>query len=440
MEFTMKKITLFAAPSALLSIICASVALGQQLTAVDTRSESFEDVLGFETLDGSVLPEPWIAEGYVTLDTEIARSGRSAARIALADDELRFFFTFRSLILRLPIDFVGTSVELRGFRKAENFTRGAAGPIAIDWTEFRVTAPLDPSAHTLELAIPQIPARGIIWLDDLEILVDGLPLNEVPRVRKVMTELEIAELIARAERAGPQSIADNATIKTVHSAEIKVLREGSNSWVCWAEPIKEDPMCNEPDWDDWLLAFWNQRQSFEVERLSTSYMLDSGRPHIMILPPNVETFEGVPASPPVYTMYSGTPPYGHIMIETGQESATEPVRDIYGPSRTQQILVDAVNIMPPLFEPIEVSMTMLERYTGTYELANSERGFPVTVSASAEGLNIQFGSFPPQKFLPATETVFMDGEMTEAVFELDENGNVMRLVIQGEDTYQRVDL
>jgi len=146
-----------------------------------------------------------------------------------------------------------------------------------------------------------------------------------------------AELIAGAESAAPATITANATIKT---SDGKVLRQGSNGWICYPGSSAIGPMCNRPQWDKVLQAMM-AKQSVDVTEFSISYMLaGEGEalgvsntdpyateptndnewvkegPHLMILVPDPSTLEGMSTNPrdPVYVMWKGTP-YAHIMVK-----------------------------------------------------------------------------------------------------------------------------
>jgi hypothetical protein len=151
-----------------------------------------------------------------------------------------------------------------------------------------------------------------------------------------------AELIAQAESAGPASVTKDATIK---SPDGKVLREGSNGWICYPQQAIIGPMCNRPQWDELLDAMLNKKP-IDVKEFSVSYMLaGEGEalgvsnkdpyatkptddndwvkegPHVMITVPDPAILEGLSTDPkdPVYVMWKGTP-YAHIMVKIAEEA------------------------------------------------------------------------------------------------------------------------
>ncbi len=165
----------------------------------------------------------------------------------------------------------------------------------------------------------------------LGILVAGVALAEKSK----------ADLIAEAESAGPPSVTKDATIK---SPDGKVLREGSNGWICYPQQAIIGPMCNRPQWDELLDAMLNKKP-IDVKEFSVSYMLAgegealgvsntdpyatkatddndwvTEGPHVMITVPDPAILEGLSTDPrdPVYVMWKGTP-YAHIMVKIAEE-------------------------------------------------------------------------------------------------------------------------
>ena len=163
----------------------------------------------------------------------------------------------------------------------------------------------------------------------------------VVAVTTVEAQKSDAELIADAESAGPATITESATIKTMDG---RVLREGSTGWTCYAGNEATGPMCNQAQWDA-LLAAWMEKAPLEVKEFSVSYMLAGEGdaigvsntdpfateptddndwikegPHLMIVVPDAKALEGLSTDPkdPVYVMWKGTP-YAHIMVRVAEE-------------------------------------------------------------------------------------------------------------------------
>ncbi|MEF8817408.1 MAG: hypothetical protein V5A58_11505 [Salinibacter sp.] len=106
----------------------------------------------------------------------------------------------------------------------------------------------------------------------------------------------------------------------------------------------QNPMCLDQEWVDWFDAYMNQ-DTPDVNRLGIGYMLQGGSPesntdpyaerptpdnewmetvppHLMIILPNREMYEGLPTDPDnggPWVMWPDTP-YAHIMVPTtGQQ-------------------------------------------------------------------------------------------------------------------------
>jgi hypothetical protein len=153
------------------------------------------------------------------------------------------------------------------------------------------------------------------------------------------------EKIADALSAGPASITDAATIMdwpASEGAEMMVLREGTNGWVCQpSNPATlamgyHDPWCIDVGWQAWFEALITQTEPV-IEQVGTSYMFAGGYgsntdpyataptdddewhvdgPHIMTLVPDRSALEGMTSDHTTggpYVMYPGTP-YAHIMV------------------------------------------------------------------------------------------------------------------------------
>jgi len=138
----------------------------------------------------------------VHADTEVFHGGERALRLE-SDNADGATFVTRSF----PIRFGGKKVELRGFLKTED-VEGHAGlwlredgterglefdnmkKQRIDgtneWTEYRVELPLHPDARDLYFGA-LVTGKGKIWVDDLELLVDGQPVWDAETLPQLIT-------------------------------------------------------------------------------------------------------------------------------------------------------------------------------------------------------------------------------------------------------------
>ena len=159
------------------------------------------DVFDFE---GDALGSPsagwWGAPiGTVQVDGSVVHSGRHSVRI---EPKVEGDRSFSTLTKTLPMDFAGSSIEWRGFLKTEDVS-GFAGlwmredmdgaPAefdnmqrrnikgSTDWTEYSITLPVHPGAQRLVVGA-LVSGTGKAWVDDLELLVDGKPISQAPKV------------------------------------------------------------------------------------------------------------------------------------------------------------------------------------------------------------------------------------------------------------------
>lgn len=145
-----------------------------------------------------------------------------------------------------------------------------------------------------------------------------------------------AEMIDSAMSAGPKSLAENATIQTWDG---KVLREGSNGWVCLPD-VPDDggpnPWCADEAWLN-VIAALGKGEKPSYDKLGIAYMLAGDAPvsnlrpdgkkeegdwvegvgaHLMILVPDRSMFDNISTDPKnggPWIMWPDTP-YAHIMV------------------------------------------------------------------------------------------------------------------------------
>tara|TARA_R110000823_G_scaffold118451_2_gene242319 strand:+ start:6243 stop:6884 length:642 start_codon:yes stop_codon:yes gene_type:complete len=148
-----------------------------------------------------------------------------------------------------------------------------------------------------------------------------------------------SDLIKNALSAAPSDVAKHATVKTMDG---RVLRKGSNGWVCFPDHAAEpgnSPRCLDPSYQGFMKAYM-QKSKPQTDRVGFGYMLQGGKPgsdtnpraqgpqdkgvwqsdprppHIMVVVPDTKDLEGLPTDSGgngPWVMWSGTP-YAHIMI------------------------------------------------------------------------------------------------------------------------------
>ncbi|WP_114793245.1 S41 family peptidase [Niabella yanshanensis] len=128
------------------------------------------------------------------LDSRIFRSGDYSASIAFEGGKPQFSTWARFITKK----YAGDSITFSGFIKTENVTDGYAGLwmridpyIAFDnmhkrgakgttdWTEYRITLPLDPEKTDKIVLGGMLVGKGKMWLDDLKISIDGKDISEL---------------------------------------------------------------------------------------------------------------------------------------------------------------------------------------------------------------------------------------------------------------------
>ncbi len=192
------------APAALVS---SGLGLGMLQTSA-TRPELAG--MDFEAEHSGGVPKGWNGgpPGTVAVDGETVHAGKWALRIERNDKSPAGFTAVSKTI---PIDFAGSTLELRGFLRTEDVSEFAgfwmredddAGSVAFDnmqrrqlkgtteWTEYSITLPLEKAAKRLIFGVLGA-GTGKVWADDLRLLVDGRPLEGEPRVERPKTALDL---------------------------------------------------------------------------------------------------------------------------------------------------------------------------------------------------------------------------------------------------------
>jgi len=129
------------------------------------------------------------------IDSNIAKQGKNSATIEYNGDQPHF----GSWLYTIPAEYKGEKVKLRGFIKTENVSEGYAGlwlrvdpKIAFDnmqdrgikgtsdWKEYEIELELKSTKATNIVFGGLLVGKGKMWIDNLEITIDGKPLSRVP--------------------------------------------------------------------------------------------------------------------------------------------------------------------------------------------------------------------------------------------------------------------
>jgi C-terminal processing protease CtpA/Prc len=168
-----------------------------------------EPALGFEGPVSGTMPSGWGGgpSGTIFADNNIVHGGHGSVRIERDSNSPDNFSTVTKSI---PIDFGGTSIELRGYLRTENVSDfvglwmredGDTPALAFnnmqatqlkgttDWTSYSIHVPLMAEATNLFFGI-LVAGTGRAWADDLQLLVDGRPVWELPQIQHIETVLD----------------------------------------------------------------------------------------------------------------------------------------------------------------------------------------------------------------------------------------------------------
>jgi hypothetical protein len=154
-------------------------------------------------------------------------------------------------------------------------------------------------------------------------------------------------MIEDAMAAGPEAIAENATIMDMTGET--VLREGSNGWTCFPDAPGTpgtDPMCLDKTWMGWLQALIAGEEP-NTQVVGLAYMLSGGSDasntdpyasgpeegnewitspaHVMIIMPgdiDQSIYSTDPLSGGPFIMWAGTP-YEHVMMPVDPHGMVE---------------------------------------------------------------------------------------------------------------------
>lgn len=153
--------------------------------------------LDFETLKNETA-KGWTTFGTgdykVSFDTSIAQNGNISGAIASTGSNTQF----KALAYTIPADFGGKKIKLSGYLKTENVTNGWAGlwlrvdpEISFDnmrsrnidgtndWKKYEIELKLGNKAKQIVFG-GILSGTGKIWVDNLEITIDGKPIDQAP--------------------------------------------------------------------------------------------------------------------------------------------------------------------------------------------------------------------------------------------------------------------
>jgi C-terminal processing protease CtpA/Prc len=183
---------------------------GTQETAARAAQQSeLGPALGFEGETSGMVLDGWGGgpTGTIFADRNAVHGGKVAARIVR---DAKSKENFSSVTKVIPLNFSGGTIELRGFLRTEDVSGfaglwmredGQSRNLAFDnmqkrhlkgttdWTEYSVKLPVHEDAQKLFFGF-LLSGTGKAWADDLQLLVDGKPVWDLPARAKTAIEMD----------------------------------------------------------------------------------------------------------------------------------------------------------------------------------------------------------------------------------------------------------
>lgn len=196
----------------MLALICIAAAVCSAQDPKPDRATlraDLESALSFEGPPAGEMPGGWGGgpAGTIFADNKIVHGGKGSLRI---ERDSRSASSFSSATKSIPIDFSGTAIELRGYLRTENVSDfvglwmredGENPALAFDnmqatqlkgtteWTAYSIKLPLVAEAKKLFFGV-LVVGTGKAWADDLQLLVDGRPVWDLPQAQRVETAVD----------------------------------------------------------------------------------------------------------------------------------------------------------------------------------------------------------------------------------------------------------
>ena len=186
------------------ALLIALFSLTVTASGCSVTRESGPDVqaanLDFEHGADDGRPTGWGGHPLATLglDSEVRRTGRGAGRVQRSDESEG---DFSSLTFKLPANVEGTEVTVSAWLRSRqvdslfglwmrqdrrvgesiDFVNNYGERLSGDheWRQFSITTQLQPNARDLLFGV-MLYGTGAVWVDDVELTVDGRPYAEAP--------------------------------------------------------------------------------------------------------------------------------------------------------------------------------------------------------------------------------------------------------------------
>ncbi|ASZ14164.1 hypothetical protein KTO58_03175 [Chitinophaga pendula] len=198
---------------------CRALALSAMTLLLSCRAQlsSPSGNFDFEQVDYShktprtwVLSRPGVSDAFVTeLDSQVVQHGRYAVRITNIAEPVPGGFGVCQYTI--PATFTGSQLKLSGYLKTEDVsgfagiwmrTDGKGGvlqlnnmrPVGLmgttDWTKYSVELPYDPVKTTNILVGGLLAGKGKVWVDNLQLEVDGMPYEQAAPKKMTGADLD----------------------------------------------------------------------------------------------------------------------------------------------------------------------------------------------------------------------------------------------------------
>ena len=179
--------------------LCLGLAFASSGMCQSITRQNVASILGFENnVRAGFYPVGWGGSAdSIFVDDQVIHGGRYSVRI---QRDSASSGSFSTVMVSLPIDFTGKTIEWRGFVKTQALAGAAAlwmredsssGMVAFasteglnvtgdtDWKEYSISVPITSAGRTLSVGF-LTTGPGKAWADDLQILVDGQPIANAP--------------------------------------------------------------------------------------------------------------------------------------------------------------------------------------------------------------------------------------------------------------------
>jgi hypothetical protein len=185
------------------------LALASLVLACAAQEPPLSAILSFEGDHRGGVPTGWNvgSTASVAVDGKIVHGGQWSARIERTKVSSA---QFGGILKSIPMDFTGRRIEMRGFLRTESVTDyvgmwmredDESGSLAFDnmqrrqlrgtndWQEYSISLPIQPEGRQLFFGV-FVAGTGTVWVDDLQLLVDGKPVWDAPKVERPKTVLD----------------------------------------------------------------------------------------------------------------------------------------------------------------------------------------------------------------------------------------------------------